>query len=158
MKNKNDRRQFLKLAFTAIPGALAFSSCGTLLHPERRGRTGGRLDTRIVILDGLLCLLFIIPGVIAFAVDFSTGAIYTSGGHAKLNKHDVLGGTEADYNRVLTKATGKQIKLSDDELKASDHKGEISAKELQLAVNNRETKKAKLITNHKGRIVRAEFA
>jgi hypothetical protein len=48
-----------------------------LLHPERRNQPpGGGLDWSIVALDGVGLLLFFIPGVIAFAVDFATGAIY----------------------------------------------------------------------------------
>jgi hypothetical protein len=31
-------------------------------------------------MDGLWCLLFIVPGVVAFIVDFSDGAIYEGGG------------------------------------------------------------------------------
>lgn len=50
--------------------------CGTILHPSRIGQPHGRLDPAVVILDGLGLLLFFIPGAIAFAVDFSTGAIY----------------------------------------------------------------------------------
>jgi hypothetical protein len=51
--------------------------CGTILHPERRHQPpGGGLDWGIVALDTLGLLLFFIPGVIAFAVDFTTGAIY----------------------------------------------------------------------------------
>lgn len=51
-------------------------ACGTILYPERRGQTSGRYDTDIVLLDAAGLLLFIIPGVIAFAVDIFTGAIY----------------------------------------------------------------------------------
>jgi hypothetical protein len=48
-----------------------------ILHPERRNQpSGGRLDWSIVALDGVGLLLFFIPGVVAFAVDFATGAIY----------------------------------------------------------------------------------
>jgi hypothetical protein len=50
--------------------------CGTILYPERRGQTSGRYDTDVVLLDAAGLLLFIIPGVIAFAVDIFTGAIY----------------------------------------------------------------------------------
>ena len=50
--------------------------CGTILHPERRGQPAGRLDWGVVLLDGLGLIFFLIPGVIAFAVDFATGAIY----------------------------------------------------------------------------------
>lgn len=56
------------------------SACGTILHPERRGHNGGRVDAGIAVLDGVCLLLFIIPGIIAYAVDFSTGAIYLPGG------------------------------------------------------------------------------
>lgn len=55
-------------------------SCGTIIHPERWGQPHtGPLDPSVVILDGLGVLLFVIPGVVAFVVDFSTGAIYLPG-------------------------------------------------------------------------------
>jgi hypothetical protein len=48
-----------------------------ILHPERRNQPPrGGLDWSIVALDAIGLLLFFIPGVIAFAVDFTTGAIY----------------------------------------------------------------------------------
>lgn len=75
------RRRLLMLAgTTALAAPLA--GCGTLLYPERRGQKGGRLDTAVIILDGLGLLLFLVPGIVAFAVDFSTGAIYLPGGRA----------------------------------------------------------------------------
>lgn len=52
------------------------ASCGTILHPERRGQPAGRIDPGIVVLDAVGLLLFFVPGVIAFAVDFSNGTIY----------------------------------------------------------------------------------
>src|SRR5262245_235987 len=69
------RRNFFRL--TAI-GSLGFATgCGTIMYPERRYQPpGGRLDWGVVALDGIGLLLFFIPGVIAFAVDFTTGAIY----------------------------------------------------------------------------------
>ncbi len=57
------------------------TGCGTLLYPERKGQTGGKLDSKVVIMDGLLCLLFIIPGVVAFIVDTDNGCIYLPGGY-----------------------------------------------------------------------------
>ncbi len=57
--------------------------CGTILYPERKGQKDGRIDPGIAVLDGLGLLFFIIPGVIAFAVDFTTGAIYLPGGPRK---------------------------------------------------------------------------
>lgn len=73
------RRRLLALAGTTAIAA-PLGGCGTLLYPERRGQTGGRLDTGVVVLNGLGLLLFLVPGLIAFAVDFSTGAIYLPGG------------------------------------------------------------------------------
>ena len=68
------RRQFL-LAGTSFC-TLILTGCGTLLHPERRGQPTGSLDWKIVTLNALGLVLFVIPGIIAFAVDFHTGAIY----------------------------------------------------------------------------------
>jgi hypothetical protein len=58
----------------------SLTGCGTLLHPERKGQTGGSIDPGIVILDSVGLLFFFIPGVIAFAVDFTYGTIYLPGG------------------------------------------------------------------------------
>lgn len=60
-------------------GTLSLSSltgCGTIIYPERRGQPSGPIDWKVVALDGIFLLLFVIPGVIAFGVDFATGAIY----------------------------------------------------------------------------------
>lgn len=64
-------RRLLLLALAAPA-----SGCGTILYPERRGQPGGPIDWKVFALDGIFLLLFVIPGVIAFAVDFTTGAIY----------------------------------------------------------------------------------
>ena len=56
--------------------ALPLSSCGTLIFPERQGQSSGKLDPNVLILDGFGLLFFIVPGLVAFAVDFATGAIY----------------------------------------------------------------------------------
>jgi hypothetical protein len=73
--NGCSRRQFA-LALCAAGVSIAGSGCGTLIYPERRGQPKGQLDWGIVALDGLGLLLFLVPGLIAFAVDFGTGAIY----------------------------------------------------------------------------------
>ena len=66
-----------KLLVAAAVAPLA--ACGTILHPERKGQVDGRIDPSIAILNGLGLLLFLVPGVIAFAVDFSNGTIYLPG-------------------------------------------------------------------------------
>lgn len=52
------------------------SGCGTLFYPERRGQLKGQIDPAIAALDAIGILFFVIPGLIAFAIDFATGAIY----------------------------------------------------------------------------------
>ncbi|HVN40682.1 MAG TPA: hypothetical protein VMW19_21150 [Myxococcota bacterium] len=60
---------------------LHLAGCGTLLYPDRQGQKGGRVDPGIVVLDGVLLFFFIVPGLVAFGIDFYTGAIYLPGGH-----------------------------------------------------------------------------
>jgi hypothetical protein len=59
---------------------IQLAGCGTIFYPERRGQTGGRVDIGIAILDACWLFLFIIPGLVAFGVDLTTGAIYMPGG------------------------------------------------------------------------------
>ena len=68
------RRQFL--AGTLAGTFCSAAGCGTIMYPERRGQPSGQLDWGVVLLDGIGLILFFIPGLIAFAVDFATGAIY----------------------------------------------------------------------------------
>ena len=68
------RRSFFQIS---AAGSLSLvAGCGTILYPERRYQPHGDVDLKVVALDTLGLLLFFIPGVIAFAVDFTTGAIY----------------------------------------------------------------------------------
>lgn len=59
---------------------LQLTACGTIIYPERRGQVSGRIDPAVAIMDGIGLLFWVVPGLIAFAVDFSTGAIYAPGG------------------------------------------------------------------------------
>jgi hypothetical protein len=106
-------------------------ACGTIMYPERKGQRDGRLDPSIVILDAVGLLFFIVPGVIAFAMDFNNGTIYLPGG-----KHGDISSSEASAKmvylgdkindpavvaKVLGEASGqsidaKQIKRQDNEL------------------------------------------
>ncbi len=58
----------------------SFTACGYFLYPERRGQEGGQIDPVVALLDAALLLLFIVPGVVAFAVDITTGTIYLPDG------------------------------------------------------------------------------
>lgn len=73
---KNTRFQNLLTVLVVTVFAIQVIGCGTLAHPERRGQTSGRIDPGIAILDGIGLLFFVVPGLVAFGIDFSTGAIY----------------------------------------------------------------------------------
>lgn len=69
---------------------LQMTGCGYLMYPERRGQKGGRIDVGVAILDGIGLVFFLIPGIIAYAVDFSSGTIYVPGtNHAELDGNDL---------------------------------------------------------------------
>jgi hypothetical protein len=93
--------------------------CGTILYPERRGqRTTARVDPGVAVMDACWLLLFIIPGVIAFAVDFSNGAIYLPGGQTGANSLKVVQTPtahpdSASIERAVQQQTGLVIRLSD---------------------------------------------
>ncbi len=57
-------------------GLALLLGCGTLLYRERVGQPRGKLDAFVVVLDSLALVYFVVPGLVAFAVDFATGAIY----------------------------------------------------------------------------------
>src|SRR5690606_6980464 len=52
------------------------TACGSTFYPDRRGQTEGRIDPVIAGANAIGILFYVIPGLIAFAVDFATGAIY----------------------------------------------------------------------------------
>lgn len=72
------------------------SGCGTLLHPERRGQLNGQIDPVIAALNGVGILFFVVPGLIAFAIDFTTGAIYLPEGRYSLAPERLQEALDAD--------------------------------------------------------------
>lgn len=72
----------MRFAQRIVSGLLAatllaqLSGCGTLFHAERRGQLSGQIDPAIAALNAFGLLFYIVPGVLAFAIDFATGAIY----------------------------------------------------------------------------------
>jgi len=80
------------------------SSCGTIIYPARvNQQEHGGLDPVVVIFDGAGLFLFLVPGIIAFVVDFGTGAIYYPAG----NIYDDPETTIFDEWRDATSTTGK---------------------------------------------------
>lgn len=119
------RRSFLSTMSLSVLSA-GLSGCGTFLYPERRGQPGGRIDWKVVALDGIGLLLFFVPGVIAFAVDIYSGAIYLPpdeySGTDQPTLHEGFVSIPLPEERRDTRAieaaiaanTGKQIRLDDE--------------------------------------------
>jgi len=120
----NSLRIFICAALT-----VQLMGCGTLMYPERRGQRGGRLDVGVTVLDAIGLLFFIIPGVIAFCVDFSNGTIYLPERGVYLSsldlknirvvkfdpKHTSMAGSE----RIIKDETGYAVKLDQENIKIS---------------------------------------
>ena len=98
--------------------AVCLSSCGTLIYPDRIGQDRGRIDPAVVVMDGLFVFIVIVPGLLAFIIDFATGAIYlpdtvfsrnASGGMA-LNQGPVINAREnpqVDYDQLTAAGKGQ---------------------------------------------------
>ena len=118
---------------------IQFSGCGTIFYPERRGQKSGHLDMGIVLLDGLGLLLFLIPGIIAFAVDFSNGTIYLpgTGRIVKEMKFDPKHATMASIEKQIKDATGHTVHLDQANMQVSKmtSKKEMLAYLIQNASN-----------------------
>ena len=121
------RRRFLALGVLGSMEA-ASSGCGTILYPERIGQPAWPLDWKVVALDTLGLLLFFVPGVIAFAVDFMNGTIYLPPGypgyygkgeqdatHAKLVAIEVPPDelNRARIEQVVSKHVARDVSLAD---------------------------------------------
>lgn len=120
------------------------TSCGTLIHPERVGQPRtGRLDTSVVLLNGIGLLLFLIPGVIAFVIDFGTGAIYLPpeyGSNAPLDQWHVVRMspdemTPGRIQEVVLQETGHHVDLDDEQVQIQKLQ---TLKEAEGAVNHAE--------------------
>jgi len=105
------------------------TACGTLFYPDRRGQIEGKVDPVIVALDAVGILFYVIPGLIAFGIDFATGAIYLPGGSTaqvspeKLNQAIGADG-KVDNTRlqaILESELGQRLPLNDPRL--IQHKG-----------------------------------
>lgn len=79
-------RKASRLCSAALCASLLvqLAGCGTLLYPERRGQIEGRIDPAVAVLNAVGLLIYVIPGLIAFGIDFATGAIYLPDGKYSL--------------------------------------------------------------------------
>jgi len=105
------------LPFLLIAALLLQTACGTILYPERRNHKGTNVDPTVAVLDGVGLLFFIIPGVIAFAVDCGNGSIYYNppgepSSTVKKVQAD-LGKGAHEIERTIKEKTGASIRLND---------------------------------------------
>jgi hypothetical protein len=130
---------------------LYISSCGTILYPERKGQKPGKIDVKVAALDAIGLLFFIIPGVIAFVIDYNNGTIYLPPGRKDSfslkpvydldkmiaiktsNKHL----TEGDIELTVKKHTGKSIDLSSPDVIVKRFDNETNGTELSIAMGGR---------------------
>ena len=107
------------------------AGCGTIMYPERRGqKLHGDVDTRVAVLDAVGLLFFIIPGLIAFGVDFYTGAIYLRPGEKQ-----VWGQTQNQQEVVVIRVDPNQLNRKLIETVVSDHIGQtISLNDRQMQI------------------------
>ncbi|MWJ28406.1 hypothetical protein GPM19_09330 [Halomonas sp. ZH2S] len=94
------------------------AGCGTLLYPERKGQLTGDIDPVVAVANGIGLLFFIVPGVIAYAVDFSNGTIYLPNSQSasidalKLdNSIDI-----ATLDRLLSEKAGRPVSVESEQL------------------------------------------
>lgn len=145
--HSSNLRQILFRA--ALASGLVFAvsvqpGCGTIIHPERKGQTGGQLDVGIVLLNGIGLLFFVIPGIIAYAVDFSTGAIYLPADEVSDAGDSIASPTDRYVvvrvnpeemtpelvERVIREHAGVDVSLSEDEVQRIQGEGEPSDAEI----------------------------
>lgn len=115
---KTDHR-LINAGYSFISAVLIvqFTGCGTILYPERKGQKSGRIDAGVAVLDGIGLLLFIVPGVIAFAVDFNNGTIYLPGTRTsalhrngiKQIKFDPARTSRTNIERIVQEQTGTAV-------------------------------------------------
>lgn len=136
------------VALTALIGVSASTlpGCGYVLHPERRGNHGGTISGTTLLLDCLWLVVFIVPGVVFLIVDFTSGAMYVSGGGVVA---DATGKVKVKVNdskvaktlklRVIDSATQKVLDEQIAKIGPNIHDASV-----ELDVRTRATLKARL--------------
>lgn len=87
--------------------------CGIFIYPERQGQPRGDIDPVVAILDGVGLLFFVVPGLVAFIIDFHTGTIYLPQGKTTKDRLN-----ELSEGHVLILNEGRQVavRLNPDDL------------------------------------------
>ena len=129
-------RRAITAGLSAATASL-LSACGTIIDPDRvHQEDRGNLDPVVIILDGIGLLFFLIPGVVAFAVDLTTGAIFLPEGNEVGDEERTIfdgvsmhtprsGGklNQRDIEQVVSRHAGVDIDLARDDVRVAqlDH-------------------------------------
>ncbi|WPC04499.1 polyribonucleotide nucleotidyltransferase [Pseudomonas benzenivorans] len=99
------------------------SACGTLFFPDRRGQIEGKVDPVVVAMDAIGILFYVIPGLIAFGIDFATGAIYLPNGQYSMAPDTLKQAVDAEgridnakLKALIERHTGHSLPLDDPRL------------------------------------------
>ena len=119
----------MRMHSRVIGGVLAatlltqLAACGTLFFPDRRGQIEGKIDPLVAGLNAIGILFYVIPGLIAFGVDFATGAIYLPEGKYSVAPdvlHDAIDADgrvdQARLKAILHRELGRDLPLDDPRL------------------------------------------
>jgi len=98
------------------------SACGTLFYPERIGKHhSNQVDIKIAVADGIGLLFFIVPGLIAFAVDYNNGSIYLPSRHSHNSAEESIKVVQAEQRidhtyleSLIESELGLQVDLDSD--------------------------------------------
>lgn len=95
------------------------SGCGTVIYSERRGQSRGPIDPAVVIMNGIGLLFWVVPGLIAFAIDFATGAIYLPSGRYSIAPEQLQRAIQdngqidtVQLQQIIEQQTGKNLPFS----------------------------------------------
>lgn len=86
---------------------VSLCGCGSIFYPERHGQRQGRIDPAGVLFDGALLLFYVIPGLVAFGIDFHTGAIYLPSRRRRAESYNVL--THARIRDIVRAASTEEL-------------------------------------------------
>lgn len=111
-----DRERLTRWLKGAVVAAcmVSLTGCGTIFYPERKGQISGEIDIKVAAANGVGLLFFLVPGVIAYAVDFSNGTIYLPGTHSAsldVQRLDDATDTQA-LESLLSQKAGQPVSLN----------------------------------------------
>ena len=115
----NSRLKLLSTAVLCSALVTQLTACGTIFYPERRGQISGQIHPGVAILNGIGLLIYIIPGLLAFGVDFATGAIYLPNGKYRVAPDTLQQAVDADgevdtamLQQILKQELGQDLPLA----------------------------------------------